>query len=81
MNFPTREAMIKYIENFRLNYKTELCKQFMETGTCEYNHECAFAHGLFELNQRPKINKNYRTKLCKKWHVETPGQCPYGTKC
>lgn len=44
--------MIKYIENFRINYKTELCKNFMDKGHCEFNDECAYAHGLGELNQK-----------------------------
>lgn len=74
--------MVKYIENFRINYKTELCKNFMENGYCEFNDECAYAHGMAELNFKQKTpNKNYKTKMCKKWHVETPGKCSYGEKC
>jgi hypothetical protein len=73
IQFNSREDMIKYIENFRTNYKTELCKNFMETGFCEFNDECAYAHGLGELNLKQKSHKNYKTKMCKKWHVETPG--------
>lgn len=49
MNFSSRQEMIKYIENFRINYKTELCKNFMKTGTCEFQGECAYAHGYVEL--------------------------------
>ena len=81
MNFPSREAMVKYIENFRLNYKTELCNNFVQTGVCEFNLECAYAHGIHELNYKTKSNKNFKTKHCKQWHVETPGKCSYGSKC
>lgn len=58
--------MLKYIENFRVNYKTQLCKQFMETGECEFNNQCTFAHGPHELVFRASNqNKNYKTKYCK----------------
>lgn len=74
--------MLRYIENFRINYKTELCKNFMQKGFCEFNDECAYAHGLHELNMKQNfLHKNYKTKMCKKWHVETPGKCCYGDKC
>ena len=49
MNFTSRQEMIKYIENFRINYKTELCKNYMKTGCCEFQGECAYAHGYVEL--------------------------------
>jgi len=73
MNFESREEMIKYIENFRLNYKTELCKNWMQSHTCEFESDCAYAHGYNELNNRPNVHKNYKTKMCKKWHETTPG--------
>jgi|TARA_B110000305_G_C19404798_1_gene622120 hypothetical protein len=74
--------MIKYIENFRINYKTELCKNYMKTGCCEFHGECAYAHGYVELAPKPShLHKNYKTKMCKKWHIDTPGNCTYGDKC
>ena len=73
MNFESREEMIKYIENFRLNYKTELCKNWMQNNTCEFEGDCAYAHGYEEINNRPNVHKNYKTKMCKKWHETTPG--------
>ena len=73
--------MIKYIENFRINYKTELCRNWVTTGSCEFDQDCAYAHGLDELQSKTVINKNYKTKMCKKFHFETPGICKYGDKC
>ena len=73
MNFSSRVEMIKYIENFRLNYKTELCRNWMETGVCEFDSECAYAHGQQEVNTRKTAHRNYKTKMCKKWHQTTPG--------
>jgi butyrate response factor 1 len=52
MNFSSRAEMIRYIENFRTNYKTELCKNWQETGECEFGKECAYAHGLQELKSK-----------------------------
>ena len=34
------------------NYKTELCKNYEETGKCNYGSKCEFAHGKNEL--KPK---------------------------
>lgn len=76
--------MMKYIEAFRVNYKTEMCRNWQSTGQCEFEDECAYAHGLHELNQKTTLSqphKNYKTKMCKKWHSYTPGYCSYGEKC
>jgi len=82
MNFQSHEEMVRYIENFRQNYKTELCRNWEETGWCEFDQECAYAHGHQEQNKKPYAShKNYKTKLCKKWHVTTPGKCSYKDKC
>jgi hypothetical protein len=60
--------MMKYIENFKLNYKTDLCRNWMKEGNCEFESDCAYAHGPHELIHRPSpknLNKNYKTKICK----------------
>ena len=75
---------MRYIENFKLNYKTDLCRNWMNDGNCEFENDCAYAHGPHELDNRPpakNLNKNYKTKICKQWHEETPGECTYGEKC
>ena len=82
ITFTSRNEMIKYIENFRAYYKTELCKNWMEEGQCEFGDDCVYAHGRNELNKRnANPHKNYKTKMCKQWHESTPGVCTYGVKC
>lgn len=34
-------------------YKTRLCKNFLEKGTCPYGKLCQYAHGMSELRQSP----------------------------
>lgn len=59
-------------------YKTELCRSFVETGSCRYGSKCQFAHGRKEL--RPVLrHPKYKTEICKTFH--TIGTCPYGTRC
>lgn len=55
-------------------YKTELCRQFCDSGTCDYGEKCLFAHGKHELKQI----SNYRTKLCVSW---VKGYCQFGSNC
>lgn len=59
-------------------YKTELCKHFMDTGTCRYGNKCQFAHGEHELRgvlRHPK----YKTTMCKAYATEK--KCQYGNRC
>jgi len=80
--FSSKQEMIRYIENFRINYKTELCRNWKNTKSCEFGSECAYAHGYDELQQKPPaLHKNYKTKMCKNWHEHTPNECSYGEKC
>lgn len=53
----------------------------MESRSCEFDHDCAYAHGHDELNTRKTAHKNYKTKMCKQWHQTSPGFCSYGEKC
>lgn len=59
-------------------YKTELCRSWIERGTCKYGHKCQFAHGEEELRVIVRHPK-YKTELCKTF-VAT-GHCPYGNRC
>lgn len=47
--FTTKEEMGKYIEGFKVKYKTEICKNWQMTGDCEFRNSCSFAHGPHEL--------------------------------
>lgn len=59
-------------------YKTELCRNWKETGVCRYGTKCQFAHGGDELRgvlRHPK----YKTEICRQYH--TTGACTYGKRC
>lgn len=61
-------------------YKTEICKNFSEMGSCPYRSKCQFAHGSEELLQTaPAPRKAYRTKKCKSFWES--GVCRYGFRC
>jgi hypothetical protein len=62
----------------KTKYKTELCKNFDETGICEFGSRCIFAHGEQELRQVPQ-NPKYKTAVCRNWKNE--GLCQYGKRC
>ena len=34
-------------------YKTALCKNFMQHGSCAYDRQCNYAHGPMELRSSP----------------------------
>ena len=59
-------------------YKTELCRQFEEHGSCRYGDKCQFAHGAAELRRLARHPK-YKTEMCRTFH--TTGFCPYGLRC
>ncbi|KAG1448434.1 hypothetical protein G6F56_008943 [Rhizopus delemar] len=59
-------------------YKTELCRNWEETGQCRYGMKCQYAHGaqdLREIERHPK----YKTQKCRTFHKT--GSCPYGARC
>ncbi|CEG63747.1 hypothetical protein RMATCC62417_00847 [Rhizopus microsporus] len=59
-------------------YKTELCRNWEETGQCRYGLKCQYAHGaqdLREIERHPK----YKTQKCRTFHKT--GACPYGSRC
>lgn len=65
--------------DFRIKYKTEVCKYWAQTGNCEFGDNCAFAHGKNEIRQKIHISNNYKTKKCIQFH--DTGYCPYGHRC
>jgi len=77
-----RDAAGKEVLDPELNkqnlYKTELCRNWKETGVCRYGTKCQFAHGGEELRgviRHPK----YKTEICRQFH--TTGSCTYGKRC
>ena len=63
-------------------YKTELCKNWVQTGECGYQSRCKFAHGEQEIASylKPKtVNDKIKTKNCRSFYqLKT---CPYGSRC
>ncbi|CAG8508868.1 7221_t:CDS:2 [Funneliformis caledonium] len=59
-------------------YKTEMCRNWEERGSCRYGAKCQFAHSANELRivqHHPK----YKTEICKTFWQN--GTCPYGKRC
>ncbi|ORY02421.1 hypothetical protein K493DRAFT_158948, partial [Basidiobolus meristosporus CBS 931.73] len=59
-------------------YKTELCRNYEETGVCRYGAKCQFAHSESELRPVTRHPK-YKTLMCKAFWEQ--GSCPYGQRC
>ena len=51
--------------DFKIKYKTELCKFYELTGQCKYGDNCAYAHGKENLRAKVTNTTAYRTKKCK----------------
>ena len=61
-------------------FKTEMCKNWIEAGTCRYGNKCQFSHGEQELvvkNDQP--DQKYKTKHCESF--SDTRFCPYGNRC
>ena len=58
--------------------KTELCKNWEQTGTWKFGDGWAFAHGEEEIKSKTHLPSNYKTKFCKQFHEE--GYCTYGNR-
>lgn len=66
----------------QVKYKTELCKNWIETGKCSYSVRCMFAHGHHELTSAQisqKVAPVVKRQPCEKFHNEL--YCSYGTRC
>jgi len=63
----------------RTKYKTELCKNWIETGVCRYGDKCQFAHGYHELVYQGPKNQKYKSKQCNTFIERL--YCPYGNRC
>merc|ERR1711936_1555245 len=60
-------------------FKTEICRNFKEKGTCLYGDLCQFAHGKHELRKDVVRHNKYKTKHCQKYWIN--GYCAYGPRC
>jgi butyrate response factor len=61
------------------NYKTELCRTWVEKNFCPYKEKCRFAHGKKDLHEKVTSSKNYKQKECNSFYQK--GFCPYGPRC
>ena len=61
------------------NYKTELCRTWVEKNYCPYKEKCRFAHGKKDLHEKSTSSKNYKQKECHSFYNK--GFCPYGPRC
>ena len=66
-------------KDFKIKYKTELCKYFEIYGYCLYGNKCAYAHGKENLRSKVTNTTAYRTKKCVQFFEQ--GYCPYGNRC
>jgi len=66
-------------ESANPRFKTEICRNFKEKGTCLYGDLCQFAHGKHELRGDVVRHAKYKTKPCQKYWVA--GYCAYGPRC
>lgn len=61
-------------------FKTEMCKNWSESGQCPYGKKCKFAHGKTELNEKRILNQGrYKSKKCSSFHTHLA--CSYGVRC
>ena len=65
--------------DFKIKYKTELCKYYECNGYCKYGDKCAYAHGKQNLRSKVTNTTAYRTKKCTQFFEQ--GYCPYGNRC
>ena len=65
--------------DFKVKYKTELCKYYEINGYCKYGDSCAYAHGIENLRSKVTNTTYYRTKKCVQFFEN--GFCPYGNRC
>ncbi|MCQ2816551.1 MAG: zinc finger CCCH domain-containing protein [archaeon] len=65
--------------DFKVKYKTELCKFFEMNGFCKFGDKCAYAHGKEELRSKVTKSSAYRSRKCTQFFEK--GFCPYGSRC
>ena len=65
--------------DFKIKYRTELCKNYECYGYCQFGDNCAYAHGIENLRSKVTNTTAYRTKKCTQFFEQ--GYCPYGNRC
>ena len=77
--FSNEEERQQFVEDYSRKFKTELCKNWMAFGSCEFGDKCSFAHGKDQLSVKKHVPENYKTKPCRTYSEGKA--CPYGDRC
>ena len=75
----SEDDRVKFIDDYRKKYKTEMCKNWELKGRCKFGSKCCFAHGRDELQEKRHLHQRFKTKPCKQYFRE--GYCAYGLRC
>ena len=75
----TKEDYAKFVQNYMQKKKTELCLNWVTTGSCKFGDHCSFAHGENQLKKKDNLTTQYKMKPCK--HFIEEMYCPYGSRC
>ena len=59
-------------------YKTQMCRNWEDTGCCRYGLKCQYAHGHHE-KRIPAVHPMHKTRMCRHW--ENKGWCPFWGRC
>lgn len=65
---------------FGIKYKTELCLNWINTGTCVYGNKCHFGHGDTDLRARKRV-RNFKTQMCCDPAREGARRCMFNARC
>ncbi|XP_023334238.1 uncharacterized protein LOC111705801 isoform X2 [Eurytemora carolleeae] len=61
------------------NYKTMICKSWLEVKNCKFENSCLHAHGEIEQRPFPQKEAGFKENLCK--YFEETGQCKWNNEC
>ena len=78
-SFAKSEQSLERSTCSEMNYKTELCRTWVEKNYCPYKEKCRFAHGKKDLHEKSVSSKHYKQKECNSFYKK--GFCPYGPRC
>jgi len=78
-SFAKSEKSLERSSGSEMNYKTELCRTWVEKNYCPYKEKCRFAHGKKDLHEKSVSGKHYKQKECNSFYKK--GFCPYGPRC
>lgn len=78
-HFESKEERERFVQAYKMKFKTEMCKNWQENGSCKFMDKCSFAHGEHELKGKVHVPTNFKTKVCQAFHEA--GYCQFGARC